>query len=371
MASQSSPMHSSPGENNEDDSTALSESQFHAQEDASAAENQEDTPVSGSQQVKQPPPMQKRRRVTRACDECRRKKIKCDGKQPCTHCTVYSYGKSFLSWSEHPSLSLTILLVECTYDQPSNRRRNPAPQYIEALENRLHKAEALLRILAPDINLDDPRLDPNNPEQLAAMLKRDKTQDPLVSKPGTGSSQPDSSADGGDESLLETMVENSGSLDLDDQGHWDYHGHSSGVIFMQRLRKQFGNMVIPPRPASRSRQISQVLESPKSQSESPQDSNSNSNSSLPPTHDLPSKEVARKLCRNTFDHACVLMRFVHEPSFFAMFDRIYDTPWEQFTNEEHTFLPLLYVVIAVGCLFSDDVESTLDVAGYEGAIGQG
>jgi len=39
-------------------------------------------------------PMQKRRRVTRACDECRRKKIKCDGKQPCTHCTVYSYGMS-------------------------------------------------------------------------------------------------------------------------------------------------------------------------------------------------------------------------------------------------------------------------------------
>lgn len=38
-------------------------------------------------------PIQKRRRVTRACDECRRKKIKCDGKQPCTHCSVYSYGR--------------------------------------------------------------------------------------------------------------------------------------------------------------------------------------------------------------------------------------------------------------------------------------
>ena len=38
-------------------------------------------------------PIQKRRRVTRACDECRRKKIKCDGMQPCTHCTVYSYGQ--------------------------------------------------------------------------------------------------------------------------------------------------------------------------------------------------------------------------------------------------------------------------------------
>jgi hypothetical protein len=85
-------------------------------------------------------PVQKRRRVTRACDECRRKKIKCDGKSPCTHCQVYSY--------------------ECTYDKPSNRRRNPAPQYIEALENRLHLAETLLRKFIPDVDLADPGLEP-------------------------------------------------------------------------------------------------------------------------------------------------------------------------------------------------------------------
>lgn len=50
-------------------------------------------PMSPSS-TKSPAHLQKRRRVTRACDECRRKKIKCDGKQPCTHCTVYSYGWS-------------------------------------------------------------------------------------------------------------------------------------------------------------------------------------------------------------------------------------------------------------------------------------
>ena len=55
-------------------------------------------PINGSSAPSSVPaksqtlPLQKRRRVTRACDECRRKKIKCDGKQPCTHCTVYSYG---------------------------------------------------------------------------------------------------------------------------------------------------------------------------------------------------------------------------------------------------------------------------------------
>ena len=36
---------------------------------------------TGEQSNNNSVPMQKRRRVTRACDECRRKKIKCDGKQ--------------------------------------------------------------------------------------------------------------------------------------------------------------------------------------------------------------------------------------------------------------------------------------------------
>jgi hypothetical protein len=35
-------------------------------------------------------PTPKRRRVTRACDECRRKKIKCDGKQVCALKVYYS-----------------------------------------------------------------------------------------------------------------------------------------------------------------------------------------------------------------------------------------------------------------------------------------
>ena len=39
--------------------------------------------------------------MTRACDECRKKKVKCDGQQPCVHCTTYSY--------------------VCTYNQPTKR----------------------------------------------------------------------------------------------------------------------------------------------------------------------------------------------------------------------------------------------------------
>ena len=61
------------------------------QESPSAANG----PGKNAPSLKSTAHLQKRRRVTRACDECRRKKIKCDGKQPCTHCTVYSYGMCY------------------------------------------------------------------------------------------------------------------------------------------------------------------------------------------------------------------------------------------------------------------------------------
>ncbi|KAI9367971.1 fungal-specific transcription factor domain-containing protein [Aspergillus egyptiacus] len=347
-----------PADNAGDEDPSSDSAFYHDEGDLSTPSHNmsQDTPAGDNtapdaKQVKGPLPMQKRRRVTRACDECRRKKIKCDGKQPCTHCTVYSY--------------------ECTYDQPSNRRRNPAPQYVEALENRLHKAEALLRVVLPDLNLDDPQFDIHATEQLLQAVKREKLQQPPAQPPAPSDTNvpaetagPDSTAD---ESLLESMVDNTGCLDLDDQGHWDYHGHTSGIIFLRRLRKQLGvpqpgssEIPLHARPA-----LQHFFESPKSMSESPQES------TLLPTHDLPARDVARRLCHNALEDGCALMRFVHEPSFYAMFDRIYDTPPEQFTNEENSFLPLLYIVMSVGCLFSDDGAGTLDVSGYESAIGQG
>lgn len=55
----------------------------------------------------------KRRRTARACDECRCKKIKCDGRQPCEHCEGYDYGKVDIAEPcartvEMRSLSLTL-----------------------------------------------------------------------------------------------------------------------------------------------------------------------------------------------------------------------------------------------------------------------
>jgi hypothetical protein len=40
-----------------------------------------------------------------------------------------------------------MLTATSTYDQPSNRRRNATPQYIEALESQLKRAKALLHVV--------------------------------------------------------------------------------------------------------------------------------------------------------------------------------------------------------------------------------
>ncbi|KAM3459483.1 hypothetical protein MY5147_002781 [Beauveria neobassiana] len=82
----------------------------------------------------------KRRRIARACDMCRKKKIKCDGKLPaCTNCTTYK--------------------TDCAFTQVEKKRSPPkGAKYIEGLENRLGRMEQLLR-LSGVLNDDDPGTD--------------------------------------------------------------------------------------------------------------------------------------------------------------------------------------------------------------------
>ncbi|KAL8863545.1 MAG: hypothetical protein Q9178_000226 [Gyalolechia marmorata] len=282
--------------------------------------------------------LQKRRRVTRACDECRRKKIKCD---------------------------------DCTYDQPSNRRRNPAPQYVEALENRLEKAESLLRAILPDINLDDPKYDAMMPQRMHAPIKQERVSPGNGIKAGSGTHSPNAPAatEAEKDSLLESMVLEAGSLHLDDQGHWDFCGQSSGMIFLRRMREQFGDLLAKfdgtALPFMKSSSISGRLMTPNCASTSPMDFSGNN------VQRLPDKSCARKLCTCALDDAAALFPFVHQPTFYTMFDRVYDRPRESWEPVDEKFLPLLYSVVALGCLFAKDEESMLQNYGYESAIDQG
>ncbi|KAF2637231.1 hypothetical protein P280DRAFT_521384 [Massarina eburnea CBS 473.64] len=290
-------------------------------------------------------PMQKRRRVTRACDECRRKKIKCDGKQPCTHCTVYSY--------------------ECTYDQPSNRRRTAAPQYIEALETQLKRAKGILSLIIPTLDLNDASIDAHLQSgilpQLPPGMSR-QPQNPRVAQRREPDPRPEP------DSHLESMVKATGQLDLDEDGNWDYRGHSSGLSFMRRMQQDFGH-IIGEKPSTglfaKYRTYSQILDSPSSNHPSPADS-----TNVSAATDLPPKEEARRLCDKALIDAGAMLRVVHLPSFYKSLDRMYETSSENYTNAENSFLPLLYAVLALGALFSDR-EAEHNQANYETSIEEG
>ena len=223
----------------------------------------------------------------------------------------------------------------------------------------MQKAESVLRSVLPGLDLDDSKFDVRSVEQLI---------DSSRANLNAGGRRPVDTPKTEDDAQLQSMVDRTGALDLDDYGNWDFHGHSSGYVFMRKFRPHFGDQFLSEyRHAGKTRLISQMLESPKSAHSSPYEFNH------PAGVDLPPKEVAIELCRNTIDDCCALMRPLHRPTFFRRLNDVYDTDPEQYNNTHVQFLPLLYVVMAVGCLFSrtENENTMLDVKGYKEAIEQG
>ena len=230
----------------------------------------------------------------------------------------------------------------------------------------MHRAETLLHMLMPDLNLNDPSIDVAVAQGYIPGLNSKTTggeaskSEPLAA--AVGASEPK-------DTRLESMVRAIGQLELDEQGNWDYHGHSSGLSFVRRMREQLGDVMGPETkstPFVKSRPMSQVFDSPRSvNAESP-----NTESIVSGT-ELPAEDVARDLCSTAINDASVLLRAVHIPSFWRSFDRLYSLPFEHFANQDHKFLPLLYSVMAVGCMYGKDEQSALNQAGYETAIDQG
>lgn len=250
---------------------------------------------------------------------------------------------------------------ECTYDQPSNRRRNAAPQYIEALEAQLKRAHSILKLVIPNADLNDPSLEVKLQQGLLTPSPPMAHTDQVNGMPVAGHG-PDPSTD----AHLESMVKSTGQLDLDEQGNLEYHGHSSGLSFVRRMREQLGDMMGPEGQATpfvKSRPISQVFDSPRSSTESPWDP--------PAGTDLPPREVAYELCDNAINDAAALLRFVHWPTFKKQLDAVYDKAPEAWANDENAFLPLLYATMSLGTLFAKDECSDLDRKGYETAIERG
>lgn len=209
-----------------------------------------------------------------------------------------------------------------------------------------------MKAVLPDVDVNHPNFDLGKFLPRIQQAAADRQAKELN---GNGSSNrpDDSSRATGDDSLLESMVKAAGRLEIDEAGHMDFHGHSSGVAFLAHINNQFGTLLGGDSSSLkkiRSTAFPAVFDSPGSSASSSPDAG------LQRTALLPSREIAKVLIDTCLDDACVLMRFVHRPSFNQMMDRVYDMDPGMYGEEENSFLPLLYLSLAVGCLFVNDMS---------------
>lgn len=101
----------------------------------------------------------------------------------------------------------------------------------------------MLKTVLPDVDLDDPKL-------AATLMQRMDVARKIRKSPEGGlthvESSSTSSPQAGNMELLEFMVDNTGLLDLDDESYRGFHGHSSGLVFLRRIRKRFGDLIENP-----------------------------------------------------------------------------------------------------------------------------
>lgn len=159
----------------------------------------------------------KRRRVSRACDTCRKKKIRCDGCAPCSNCTAYR--------------------TTCIFADVKKKRSAPrGAKYVQTLETRIWKLESFLQRVLPDCNIDE-EIDrengisgsaPADTDSLAGRMTKVVPPEDRASFVALG--EPDQDAD--------DLAERMGYLWSNTDGESEYLGASNSVTCLISAQKK-------------------------------------------------------------------------------------------------------------------------------------
>ena len=254
--------------------------------------------------------------------------------------------------------------TECTYDQPDKRTTRLSRMEVDELRMKLQRARSILNALLPDLDVDDPNLD-------AEILSKVRMPANVQSPATTGVKSPDPALQGSQHTAaeqdvqLETVLDATGRLDLDELGNWRYQGHGSSSAFMRRLGERFGDVSDPglgKNTVLRLRSMPDIFESPADAENRPY------SGPMPDFIPLPPRQVALDLISSALNEACSILNFIHQPTFYSLLDRMYLLSPEQYGYDENKFLPLLYASLAVGYLFSNSEQVNF---GYAHAVSEG
>lgn len=171
-----------------------------------------------------------------------------------------------------------------------------------------------------------------------------------------------------DKEKLDSMMDSYGQLAMSTNGSMDrdFYGAASGLAWIQKTRGYFkdsnsGEITATEDDEANSSAAVQLFDAP-----------------LPPKHAmhaddpvaqlLPSRETTTELLRVVFTQVYPMFHFLCERSFHEATDRIYQMDPSEYQERDQSFLPLLYLVVALGYLFS---QKEHDSHGCRSSISQG
>ncbi|KAF8996730.1 fungal-specific transcription factor domain-containing protein [Cyathus striatus] len=307
--------------------------------------------MSSSNDESTDPSFQKRRKIQRACDSCKRKKKRCDGPQApsnnCSNCITHN--------------------TKCTYEK-EQKKRGRRVGFVEQLEGRLKLLEGLLKKLCPDPSDLHSLIYPHDPEYAEQLTNISTPTSSSSCSPSVVESaskiamadlihkvvslsldsQDESPKDDEIEHQCSTMLEQMESLTVDpkDIRFW---GESSGVLLMRAaisMKDKHANDVSTKPSMSQN-------ENPLSWKKLPWDEDN-----IRPTREytFPSPDLIKKLTDAYFEHVNLFYPLLHRPTFELAVANCLHLRDEGFGN-------VLLLVCAVGSRYMGKVDERTLVDG--------
>lgn len=230
-------------------------------------------------------------------------------------------------------------LSDCTFTSTKGQRIAGAPR-TKILEDRLRRARALLS----KIQAQTP----------SAQLQAE-VNSIFDSPPGSPSSASDTPGptDDGMGHHFENMLDGRGRLTSNNKST-EYYGGSSGFAFLHQTQKLFSQDSSGSEHFSTDRHVD--MDAMSKLFDSPLPDKQALATEIPFVKLLPSRQTAEELLQVVFGQTYQLLQFLHEPTFQKQTDRIYDLDPMDFEDSDHDFLPLFYMVTALGYVFNQKMH---------------
>ncbi|KAF6762750.1 fungal-specific transcription factor domain-containing protein [Ephemerocybe angulata] len=287
-----------------------------------------------------------RRRVWRACESCRRKKIKCDGCEPtCSQCSASG--------------------SQCTWLQTKDRAAL-SRHYVQELEARLLHMESLFQQIAPTLQTGEAA---NGLGPLPAGITSSVDPSTPVTTTTTTNIAPPSTHVDADSTIDDDFSESFGQLALDEYGHMRWIGGSSTMSLIQSFK------ALTTSPLHR---ISPMEEDPQAPGPSvnklyfPAAIFFGKVDALPGPEEVeyPERDLADRLVDAYFSRLHYLMPVIDKPTFLAKYKLLMDnTSNPTWARTETPFLSLVFSVFA--CAASLVQDPRLAVSGRDDDGGMG